>query len=205
MSMQQVNLLNPQLLTPQVAFSSTTIAQMLAALVGLGLAIYLWASFGGASMRTQMLQAQATRDDLQARIDALSQTSEDGLTPQDQRAQEIATVKQRVAHLQRLQAALGAGPGQSGFSPKLRALATEGLPGVWLTGIEFGQTGFRLDGRALQPARIPDYLALLSRQPALQGLSLTGFSIASPDTSDGVKASEVGVVFTVNPAAGAVQ
>lgn len=203
--MQQINLLNPQLMTPQVAFSANTIALTLAAMVGLGLTIYLWASLGGASIRSQMVAAQAARDELQLRVDALSQPSEDGLSPQDQRAQDIALAKQRVERLQRLLAALGAGPGEGGFSPRLRALATEGQPGVWLTGIEFRQSGFRLDGRALEPARIPDYLAVLSRQPGLQGLSLTGFSIAQPDGSDSTGASGVGVTFTVNPVSGLAQ
>lgn len=203
--MQQINLLDPRLMTPQVAFSASTIALTLAALVGLGLAIYLWASLGSASIHAQMTAAQAARDGLQVRLDAVSQLSEDGLTPQDQRARDIALAKQEVERLQRLLAALGGGPGQGGFSPRLRALAAQGQPGVWLTGIEFGQIEFRLEGRALEPARIPDYLAVLSRQPGLRGLSLTGFSIAQPDRSDAAHASGVGVMFTVNPVTGPAQ
>lgn len=203
--MQQINLLDPRLMTPQVAFSAATIALTLTALVGLGLAIYLWASLAGAGMRSQMMAAQAARDDLQARVDALNQPSEEGLNPQDQRARDIALAKQQVERLQQLLAALGGGPGAGGFSVRLRALAAQGEPGVWLTGIEFGQTGFRLEGRALEAARIPDYLAVLSRQPGLQGLPLAGFSVVQPDDSDGTGASALGVSFTVNPVTGSAQ
>lgn len=205
MSVQQINLLDPRLLTPRVAFSAASIALTLVALVGLGLAIYWWASLGGSSIRAQMLAAQAVRDDLQARIDALSQPSEDGLTPQDQQTRDIAVATQDVERLQWLLAALGGGPGAGGFSRRLNALATQGQPGVWLTGIEFGQAGFRLEGRALEAARIPDYLAVLSRQPGLQGLSLTGFSVAQPDAGDGAEAAAPGVKFLVNPVDGTVQ
>ncbi len=206
MSMQQINLLNPQLLTPQVAFSSRTIAWMLLAVVSLGFAIYFWVIAGAQGVQSQMDQAQSTRDALQARLDALDQPSEDGLTEADKRAQAIASAKQRVAQLHRLQAALGAVRGEAGFSAKLRALANEGLPGVWLTEIEFGQTGFHLEGRALQPARIPDYLAVLSRQPALGALTLSGFSIVPPEApEESGKPPAPGVAFAINPAAGSPQ
>jgi len=111
--------------------------------------------------------------------------------------------QQRLARLDRLRAALGGGD-VAPFSAKLHALSNEGLPGVWLTEIEFGQSGFRLEGRALQSARIPDYLAVLSRQPALASLTLTGFSIVPPEEAEtGDTPRLPGVAFAVNPAAAA--
>lgn len=205
MSMQQINLLNPQLLTPQVAFSSRTIAWMLLAVVSLGLALYVWVIAGARGIRTQMDEAQTTRDALQARIDAADQPSADGMTEADKHAQALAAAKRRIAQLKTLQAALGTVHGEAGFSAKLRALANEGLPGVWLTGIEFDQAGFHLEGRALQPSRIPDYLALLSRQPALGTLALSGFSIVPPDAPESGQTPEPGVAFSINPAAGSAQ
>lgn len=200
MSLQQINLLNPQLLTPQVAFSSKTIVWMLLGVVGLGLALYGLAESSTGKIRAQLDQAQAMRDALQARIDALSQPSADGLTAADKRAQAVAQEKQRIDQLKRLQTALGAAQGTPGFASRLRALANEGLSGVWLTGIEFDHAGFRLEGRALQPARIPDYLAVLSRQAALKDLSLGSFSILPPEVEAGDKAVMPGVAFAVNPA-----
>lgn len=200
MSLQQINLLNPQLLTPHVAFSSKTIAWMLLGVGMLGLALYGLVESSAGQARMQLDQAQATRDALQARIDALNQPFPDGLTAADKQAQAVAQEKQRIAQLRRLQVALGAAGGTPGFSSRLRALANEGVSGVWLTGIAFDRDGFRLEGRALQAARIPDYLGVLSRQPALRDLPLSGFSILPPEAADGDKAVAPGVAFMVNPA-----
>jgi len=200
-SLQQINLLNPQLLTPHVAFSSKTIAWMLLGVVVLGLGLYGVVESGAGKVRKQLDQAQTQHDELQAKIDALSQPSEDGLTPEDKRAQVVAQEKQRIAQLKRLQTALGMLQGEAGFSARLRALAQQGLPGVWLTAIEFADATFRLEGRALQAASIPDYLAVLSRQPALKDLPLTGFSILPPETGEGSQTIAPGVAFAVNPAA----
>ena len=144
-------------------------------------------------------EAQAQRDELQTRIDAQSQPSADGLTPEGKRAQAVAQERQRVAQLKRLQTALGMLQGDMAFSARLRALAQEGLPGVWLTGIEFSDAGFRLEGRALEAASIPDYLAMLSRRPALKDLPLSGFSIVPPETAGASQTVEPGVAFAVNP------
>jgi Tfp pilus assembly protein PilN len=204
-SLQQINLLNPQLLTPQVAFSSRTIAWMLLAVLVLGGAIYVWVLVSGQGNQVQMNEAQAMRDELQGRLDALDQPGEDGLTRTDKRAQAVAESKQQLVQLQKLQSALGVVQGEAGFSPKLRALAERGLPGVWLTSIEFDSSGFRLEGRALQAEHIPDFLSVLSRQPALRELALSGFSVVLPAASDGDAPPEPGVAFRVNPAAGETQ
>ncbi|MCA1924671.1 MAG: PilN domain-containing protein [Thiobacillus sp.] len=199
MSLQQINLLNPQLLTPQVAFSSRTIAWMLLGVLGLGVLLYLWALSGAQDVRSQLDETQAMRDELQARLDAIDQPGEGGLTPADKRAQTIAEAKVRLADLQSLQTALGASADAGGFSPKLRALAERGVPGVWLTRIGFDQTGFQLEGRALDVARIPDYVAVLSRQPELRSLTLNGFSVLPPEPPEADAAPVPGIAFRINP------
>lgn len=198
MSLQQINLLNPQLLTPQVAFSSKTIASTLLGVVVMGLLVYGWVERSAGGIQSQQDQVQAMHDALQAKIDAQSQPSEDGTTPEDQHSKAVAEEKRHIAQLQQLQVALGMVQGEVGFSSRLRALANEGLPGVWLTEIEFGQSDFRLMGRALQPARIPDYLALLSRQPALHDLPLSRFNILPRDEENKETAAVPGVAFAVN-------
>lgn len=205
MSTQQINLLSPQLLTPRVRFSSRTFVGLLGGLLALGLAAYAWVAVQTRTLQSQMQAAQTARDEAQAAVDALSAPTEQGLTPEDERAKELAALKARLAHVQALRDALGGGPQGSGFSPRLRALAAQGLPGVWLTGIEFRRDGFRLDGRALQAALIPDYLTLLSSRPALHGLALTGFSIATPTDESGTESPLPGLAFTINPSAEAAR
>lgn len=198
MSLQQINLLNPQLLTPQVAFSSKTIAWTLLGVVVSGLLVYGWVERSAGDIQLQQEKVQAARDALQTQIDAQSQPSEAGVTPEDQRSQAVAEEKRRVAQLQKLQTALGMAQGEVRFSARLHALENEGLPGVWLTDIEFGRSDFRLKGRALQPDRIPDYLALLSRQSALQDLPLSRFDILPLDEGSEEAAAAPGVAFAVN-------
>ena len=198
MSLQQINLLNPQLLTPQVAFSSKTIAWMLLGVVAVGLLVYGWVERSAGDIQQQQDKVQAVRDELQAKIDAQSQPSEEGVTPEDQHSQAVAEEKRRLLQLQKLQVALGAVKGEVGFSARLHALANEGLPGVWLTEIELGRGDFRLVGRALEPARIPDYLALLSRQPGLQDLPLSRFDILPRNEETDETAAVPGVAFAVN-------
>lgn len=198
MSMQQINLLNPQLLTPQVAFSARTIASTLLLVVVLGLALYGAVVYKARDTRQQLDQVQAKRDALQAKIDALAVPSTEAQASEDRMAQAVAVEKKRIDRLKTLDAALSGKPGAANFSERLRALAREPLPGVWLTGIEMGEQGFRLEGRALQTARIPDYLALLSRQPALKDLPLAGFSIAQPEADGDLRPP--GVRFMVGPA-----
>lgn len=200
MSLQQINLLNPQLLTPHVAFSSKTIAWMLAGVVVLGIGLYGVVESGAGKVRQQLDQTQAQRDTLQAQIDALTQPTEDGLTPEDKRAQSLAQERQRVDQLHKLLVVLGAGGDGTNFSTRLQALAQGGVHGVWLTGVEFSDSAFRLEGRALQPASIPDYLAVLSKRPALKDLPLTGFSILPSEAGEDPKAVQPGVAFAVNPA-----
>jgi Tfp pilus assembly protein PilN len=197
--MQQINLLNPQLLTPRVAFSTLTIALTLLAVVALGLALYAVVESSADGIKQQLDRAQAMRDQIQAKIDALVLTPEQEQASQDKLVQAVAQEKKHIAHLEMLQAALGAAQDKAMFSARLRAFAHEGLPGVWLTGFEMGERGFRLEGRALQTASIADYLALLARQPALKDLPLTSFSITPPGT-EGENSQAAGVAFAVNPA-----
>lgn len=198
MNLQQINLLNPQLLTPQVAFSSKTIAWMLLGVVAMGLLVYGWVERNAGDIQQQQDQVQAVRDALQAKIDAQSQPSEEGVTPEDQHSQVVAVEKRRLVQLQQLRAALGMTQDNTSIASRLRALANEGLPGVWLTDIEFGQTDFRLMGRALQPASIPEFLSLLSRQPALQDLTLSRFDILPPEAGNESAVAAPGVAFAVN-------
>lgn len=197
MSLQQINLLNPQLLTPRVAFSTKTIALALLAVTAIGLALYALVQYSSNGIRQQLDQAQTKHDELQARLDSLSRPAKNEQADKDKQAQAVAQEEKRIARLKILQETLGAGQGKIDFSARLRAFAQASVQGVWLTGFEIGVHTFHLEGRALQTDRITDYLALLARQTALRDLPLTGFSIAKDETK--AENPPVGVMFSVNP------
>jgi len=196
-SLQQINLLNPQLLTPHVTFSTKTIALALLAVIALGLVLYGLVQSSSSGIRQQLDQAQTKHDELQARLDSLSRPAKNEQADKDKEAQAVAQEEKRIARLMALKEALGAGQGKTDFSARLRAFAQASVPGVWLTGFEIGAQTFHLEGRALQTDRITDYLALLARQTALKDLPLTGFSIAKDETKEENPAE--GVMFSVNP------
>lgn len=197
MNVQQINLLNPRLLTLRVAFSARTLAWTLLAVAVMGLVLYAVVESNASEVEQQLNQTQARRDELQAKLEALNQPAAEVQANADKQALRIAEQRKQIARLKTLQSALGAAPGRVAFSARLRALANESMPGVWLTGFEVGEHTFRLQGRALETDRIPDYLDLLARQPALRDLPLTGFSIILPEAAEG--ASIQGVAFEVNP------
>lgn len=197
MSSQQINLLNPQLLTPRVSFSTRTITLTLLAIVALGLALYALVESSARGIEQQLSQAQSKRDELQAKLAATAHPSDQEQGTEDKLAQAVAQEKKHIIQLETLRTALGAARGKVTFSQRLDAFAHEGVPGVWLTGFEVGDQSFHLEGRALQVNLIPDYLALLARQAALKDLPLTGFSITKPE-SEGVTPA-MGVAFSVNP------
>lgn len=197
MSVQQINLLNPRLLTLRVMFSAKTLAGTLLAVVVLGLVLYGVVESNAGSIRQQLDQAQAKRDQLQAKLDALIQPAEAVQATADKQAMGLALQREQIAHLETLRAALGLAQQKITFSARLRALTQVQVPGVWLTGLEVGEQGFHLQGRALETALIPDYLARLAQQAALKDLPLTGFSIASPNSGENTPVQ--GVAFAVNP------
>ena len=196
--MQQINLLNPQLLTPRVTLSAKSIAMIMLAAGGISLVLYAYAAYNAGYHRKQLEQAQTTLDQMRANLDALSQPSARAQETEVQTTVAIAREKTRIARLEALRKALGADKNSQMFSARLRALAHEGIAGVWITGFVLSNQGFQLSGRALDARRIPDYLALLSHQTALRNLPLSGVTISQPEGQDEYKFP--GVAFVVQSA-----
>ncbi len=197
--MQHINLLNPNLLTPQVAFSSRTIAWILAGVLAAGMVVFVWAYNKASASEASMRVLQSERDALQAEYETSIQSTEGEETAEAQSLQALKDAQQRLADLTRLEALLGQ-PSDPRASARLRALASEGVAGVWLTEIVFGVNSFQLYGRALDSSRIPDYLNVLARQPALADLRIDGFGILPAEATDERDTPALpGRAFVVNP------
>lgn len=198
---QQINLLNPQLLTQKVAFSAATMAACLLGILVLGGALSAYVMFGERAIQTQLTDLQTRHDAMRNQLDALEVPPDDNaMAAEQEKTREIAAHKKRLTELRRIQAELAGHKDTQVFSQRLHALSNEAVPGVWLTSIEFGTEHFRLQGRSLDPERVPDYLTALARQPALQKLSLASLRIDRPDESGGHPRM---VAFSVNPVEGA--
>lgn len=200
--MQHINLLNPNLLTPHVAFSSRTIGWVLAAVLLAGLVAFGWAYRQAAVSEAAMLTLQAERDGMQAELEATLASDEADAAGVPAADTALADARARLAALTRLADALGqtAGPPASA---RYQALTQARVEGVWLTTMRFGADGFQLEGRALDVARVPDYLATLARQPALTDLRIEGFGILPREADGQTEVAQPGRAFVVNPERGA--
>jgi Tfp pilus assembly protein PilN len=75
-----------------------------------------------------------------------------------------------------------------GFSAYLRAFARQSFDGIWLTGFSLTGRGqdVSLEGRALRPELVPDYVRRLNREAVLKGHAFAELQMQRPD----VKRSE---------------
>lgn len=194
---QQINLLNPQLLTQKVAFSAATMASYLLGILVLGGALSAYVMVGERSIQSQLTDLQTRHDEMRTQLDALEVPPDDNaVAAEQQKIREIAAQKKRLAELKTVQSELTKHQDDTLFSQRLVALTREKVPGVWLTAIEFNADQFRIQGWSLNPAQIPEYLTRLSQQSALQKLPLTALKIERPVSEAGALQA---VAFSVNP------
>lgn len=111
---------------------------------------------------------------------------------------ELTASEKRVLAIQMDLAALGdgaIGPTQ-GFSDFMRALAHQGVDGVWLTGFNVGAAGrdISISGRALRAELVPAYLQRLGQDPYFSGRTFAALDVAQPkpdSRAEGVRANTV--------------
>jgi hypothetical protein len=112
---------------------------------------------------------------------------------------ELAGLEKRLLAVQLDLAALSTGAiGQTqGFSDFMRALAHQGVDGVWLTGFNVGAAGkdISISGRALRAELVPAYLKRLGQDPYFSGRTFAALDLAQPKAGDpsaeGVRANTV--------------
>lgn len=191
---QQINLFNPVFLKQKKVFSSVAMAQALGVLLVGALAM---AAFGrqhvaalekeAASLQVQLAQKETRR--------ALVNSEFAPRTPSAAIAAQIVEAEARLRALGTVSEVLGRGElGRSGgYSEYFRALARQGMDGVWLTGVSVANGGadIGIRGRALQGTLVPGYLGRLTREPVMQGKSFSSLQIAQGPQAgaDGKKAA----------------
>lgn len=195
---QEINLLGPQFRrTRRSAISAVVLGPVLLLLVALGVG-------AGLVVRQQEKELavrhadndvliQRAQDEQRKLAHAVSQIKKDPALEA-----ELTGLEKRLLAVQLDLAALDNGAiGETrGFSDFMRALAHQGVEGVWLTSFNVGAAGkdISISGRALRAELVPAYLKRLGQDPYFAGRSFASLDVAQPRTdarADGARTNTV--------------
>ncbi len=184
--MQQINLYQPLFRKQQKIFSAVTMLQA-AAMVAVGmLAFFAYGIWQTHALTAQAEQAQKQRDEAAKRVAELAR-----LYPQRSKdtalEQQVETLRNQVRVKQQVLAKLADRHEGNlhGFAAQLEGLARQRLPQLWLTrvGITHGGQSLELDGSALVPEEVPQYLQRLATETAFGGTEFRYFTMDRPEKS----------------------
>ena len=178
--MQQINFYQQLDRYQEPPFSARQQAYGLAAIAIVMLVLYGTFYIVCEQRAAELQQAEAEQARLQQQLSSLT-------SKRDQRLQDTRLKQQ----LQRLERELGfkqkvmkevAGPGFEagrGFSEYLEGLARQHIQGLWLTGIHLQNSGrtVSMEGGALKPNLVPQYIRGLSRETVFSGKQFKQFSV----------------------------
>lgn len=169
---QQINLFNPVFLKKKKYFSSVTMLQALAMLLGGIVAFYGYTVYEARSLARVAedagRQAKAQSEQVGRLTREFSPQGKSRLV-EDEIARASARLKQREELLGVLRT--GGLGNTDGFARYLTAFARQTLGGVWLTGFSIGgdESQLLVSGRALHPDLLPAYIRALSREEVMRG------------------------------------
>jgi hypothetical protein len=169
---QQINLFNPEFLQQKKVFTAAAMA------IGLGVLVAGLAAVGvAARVRVASLQAQADLgaaqlDKTRKRLAGVS--AEFAPRQQDPKlAEELNLAQGELGDLKDVAGVIERGElgNTQGYAEYFRALARQGVDGLWLTGVSIAGAGLDIGvrGRAMDPALVPGYLGRLRKEPVMQG------------------------------------
>lgn len=177
---QQINLFNPAFQPQKQILSSATIALALGAVIA-GLAILaVLGRMETAELRQQASSGAAQLEQRQARLASANRE----FVPRRKDATldaRLAEANAKLAAMRHISGALSRGElgDTSGFAGYFKALARQGMQGLWLTGVTVGAGGAQIgiEGRTLDPAMVPGYLNRLTHEPLMQGKTFASLRI----------------------------
>lgn len=182
--MQRINLYQDHLKRRTDPLGAQRLALLLILLGATLIAISGFQSWRASAAEARAEAAAAGRDTARQQVDAL-QARVSGQSDGSERRQRL---RQELAAKRALLDYLEDGPfGESaGFSAYLDGLARQMVDGVWLNRIEVAGGGarMRLDGHAVEPARVPALIGALGETPAFAGRNFRRLAIERPEEAD---------------------
>jgi hypothetical protein len=182
---QQINLFNPQFQPQKKLFTVKGMACVLGVLV-VGIAVAgVFAKVRVARLETEVAQGEASVQKAQKRLEVA--TAEFAPRTKDARLEaELAEAQNERDALRRVADVIQRGDlgNTQGYAEYFRALARQGVDGLWLTGVSITGAGMDIGvrGRALDAALVPGYLARLRNERILQGKPVGSMQIGQAAT-----------------------
>ncbi len=184
---QQINLYNAaferkrDLLSLPGAVAAWGLAAGVVVVVMLGMTVRT------SNLEHKLAQVAAERDGAQAEMTRLAgQLAARKANPE--LAAEVQRLEAALARRQQVMSTLQAGVigDTRGFSTHLTAFARQSFDGLWLTGLKVANAGqdVVLEGRAIQPELVPNYLQRLNREEVMRGHAFAELEMRRPETTD---------------------
>ncbi len=179
---QQINLYRPIFRKQEKKFSAKAMLQAGAAMV-IGIAVLYGVLFWQVSgAREELRQAEKRHAEATTKLETVTRqfAPAAGTTSA---ADRLAQLEQEIAARRRVQEVLNRGlfVNKRGYSDYLLALARQHVDGVWITSVAITGAGedMKLQGRTVDPVRVPRYVQRLSAESTLAGKEFEVFLMTS--------------------------
>lgn len=180
---QQINLLNPSLIKQKDFLNLNNIGIMLGMLSVLMLAYY---SYAQKQLSLLSAQRQQIALDLSATQSQLKQTALLHAPREQNKAllDQILHLDQKEKMQQQILETVSQSSAtpENGYAALMRAFAKQSVEGLWLTSFNIDSQTDKLNisGKTLQADLVPEYIARLSHEPALQGKLFSALNMNLP-------------------------
>lgn len=205
---QQINLLNSALIKKKDLFNLNNSALLVGLFGLLMLADYVYAKTELSSLIQQKNQSAESLATAQSRLTQLTATHSPRPPNQALQRQILELENKSKLHQQVLKTVeLSATTPDAGYAAIMSAFARQRVSGLWLTGFSIDNQTDQLNikGNTLQAELVPEYIARLGREPALQGKLFSALNMNHPkiDASTGNQptAIDTGTKSPSSPAA----
>lgn len=207
---QQINLYNPAFERKRDLLSLPGAVTACAVALTVVIVVMLAMTVRTSNLEHKLAQANAARDTSQSEMTRLAGQLA-ARKPNPQLAAEVARLEQALASRKEVMSTLqgGAIGDTRGFSAYLAAFARQSFYGLWLTGLKVASAGqdVVLEGRAIRPELVPDYLRRLNREEVMRGHAFAELEMRRPETEKGgtrMEAKFIEFRLSTLPLAGAV-
>ena len=182
---QQINLFNPIFLKQKKVFGAQPMLQALAIIVLGVAAVTSYAAYRVAQLEQQAVRSKETLAMREKRLNSVNVQ----FAPRQRNAAlaiELADAQAELKSLHDVEGVLqgGALGNTSGYAEYFRAFARQNVSGLWLTGLTIVGAGndIGVQGRAMQPTMIPNYVSRLTAEKVMRGKTFASLKIDRPLT-----------------------